>query len=103
MASETYRQRLTEDRRLVLLRLLRQVQGYSANSSILQDALEAYGHRVSRDQVHTDLAWLAEQELVTVEEIASVQVAKLTGRGDDVATGVSTVPGVKRPRPADGS
>lgn len=39
---------LTEDRRLVLLRSLLDC-GDSANESVLQTCLQAYGHKVSRD------------------------------------------------------
>jgi len=92
---------LAEDRRLVILRLLDQAPGYSANDSILCSALDGFGHRCSRDQVRTDLAWLAEQQLLTVEQVGAgkVHVATLTGRGGDVANGRANVPGVKRPSP----
>jgi Fe2+ or Zn2+ uptake regulation protein len=88
---------LDEDRRLVMLRSLVDIGG-EANESILQDCLDAYGHRVSRDQVRTHINWLAEQGLVTNEPVGSYFVASLTGRGQDVAEGRSTVPGVKKPR-----
>lgn len=92
---------VAEDRRLVILRVLQRQPDYRANSSVLQLALERLGHGVSRDQVRSDLAWLAEQQLVRtipVEE-AAVVVAVLTERGGDVAKGVAVVPGVKRPSP----
>lgn len=96
---KSFRELQSEDRRLVLLRLLAEVEGYGANSSVLQSALEAFGHNMSRDSVHTELAWLKEQGLVTVSELATVRVATLTARGLDVAHGHATVPGVKRPGP----
>lgn len=88
-----------EDRRLVILRLLAEDQDYRVNSSILQQGIDLYGHSVSRDRLHTDLLWLAEQGLVTVDEINSVLVVTLTQRGLDVAQGRAHVPGVKRPGP----
>ena len=88
---------LDQDRRLVMLRTLVDIGG-EANESILQDCLDAYGHRVSRDQVRTHITWLAEQGLVTVEMVGSYMVVSLTGRGQDAAEGRSTVPGVKKPR-----
>jgi hypothetical protein len=88
-----------EDLRLVLLRILAETVGYEANSSILALAVEPFGHHVSRDQVHTELAWLAEQNLVSIRQVATVQVAELTPRGMDVAHGKAVVPGVKRPGP----
>ena len=47
--------------------------------------------------MRAELAWLAEQDLLKVEQLDRLQVATLTGRGQDVATGAATVPGVKRP------
>jgi len=87
------------DRRLVILRALEEDPGYDLNEYVLQSVLEALGHTVSRDRLRADLAWLEEQGLVTVDEVAGVKVAKLTGRGSDVAAGRAVVPGVKRPRP----
>lgn len=88
-----------EDRRLVILRHLAEDQDYTVNSSILQKALQVWGHSVSRDRLHADIAWLAEQGLLTFDEVSSVYVAKITHRGLDVAHGLATVPGVKRPGP----
>ncbi len=90
-----------EDRRLVILRLLDQAAGATANDSILYSALPEIGHRCSRDQVRTELRWLEEQRLVTVEAMAggAVLVATLTERGADVQAGRATQPGVKRPSP----
>ena len=88
---------LEEDRRLVILRSLVDVGG-EANESILNDCLDAYGHRVSRDQVRAQLAWLQEQGVVTIETVGSYMVASLTGRGQDVAEGRCVVPAIKKPR-----
>ncbi|MGH1460987.1 MAG: VpaChn25_0724 family phage protein [Neptuniibacter sp.] len=88
-----------EDRRLVILRHLAEDQDYTVNSSILQSALKVWGHSVSRDRLHADIAWLKEQGLATYEEVSSVYVAKITQRGLDVAEGTASVPGVKRPGP----
>lgn len=97
----SYAHHVEEHRRLVLLRLLSETPGYSSNSSILQGALEQYGIRSTRDQVHTQLHWLVEQGLVKVETVASVLRVELTARGLDVAEGKARVPGVKRPGPGD--
>ena len=95
----SFKNLLTEDRRLVILRFLAEDPSYRLNTSVLRTALDAFGHSVSRDQVETDVAWLAEQGLVSVEPVGPVRVATLTGRGVDVATGKAVVPGVKRPGP----
>jgi Fe2+ or Zn2+ uptake regulation protein len=94
-----YREYLAQDRRLVILRILAELPGYNCNSSILADMLERYAHQPSRDQIHTDLAWLAEQGLVQTEKVESVRIATITQHGLDVAAGRATVPGVKRPGP----
>ncbi|MCE9890728.1 ArsR family transcriptional regulator [Kluyvera intermedia] len=89
---------LDQDQRLVLLRSLLDC-GDSANESILQTCLQTYGHKVSRDSVRTQLAWLKEQGLVSLSDVSGCYVAEITGRGDEVASGLITVPGVKKPRP----
>jgi repressor of nif and glnA expression len=89
---------LQQDQRLLILRSLNDMAGYEANESIIDSCLDAYGHKISRDAVRTHLAWLEEQGLVNVREVAGCQIATLTQRGEDVATGQAVVPGVKRPR-----
>lgn len=89
---------LRKDVRLVALRVLSETPGFRANSSVLFNLLDQFGHAVTRDQVKTELRWLAEQGLVEVDEAGSVLVAKLTERGQDVAEGRAVVDGVARPR-----
>lgn len=95
-----YLAHLTEDRRLSVLLVLAQTPGYSANAFLLRDAIgQIYGHSASIDQVRTDIAWLAEQALVTARAMGEVMLATLTTRGADVAAGRASVPGVKKPMP----
>lgn len=98
MSNEDFATHLAEDRRLVILRVLLESAAFTANEFILQRMLEALGHVVSIDRVRSDMAWLSEQGLITVDTVGGVQIAKLTGRGDDVANGRAVQPGVKRPR-----
>lgn len=92
---------LDAQQRLVILRSLLDIGG-AANESILNDCLDQLGTgRVTRDRVKTLLAWLEEQGLVRIEQLAQVQVAHLTGRGQDAAEGRASVPGVKKPRAED--
>lgn len=95
----SFAQLLSEDRRLVLLRLLSAAPEYTANAFVLRPGLESLGHAMSADQLATELAWLAEQGLVELEAVANVTVARLTARGADVAAGRVVTPGVKRPEP----
>lgn len=89
---------INEHQRLVVLRLLTEAGAFALNESILQDSLIAYGLDISRDALLVQLAWLNEQGLITTDHIGKVTTATLTGRGQDVASGRATVPGVKRPR-----
>lgn len=88
---------IREDQRLVILRVLAGMPSYTANSSVLHGALGQVGHNPSRDQVKTEIHWLAEQGLVTVEEVFDLLVARITERGADVAAARTVVPGVKKP------
>lgn len=100
--SKTLNERLQEDRRLVILRLLGEQISYKANSSVLTTALDHFGHAMSRDRVRTELAWLAEQGLVRLSQATAdgaVLLAELTERGHEVKDGLANVPGVARPRP----
>ncbi|WP_066667369.1 MULTISPECIES: VpaChn25_0724 family phage protein [unclassified Sphingomonas] len=86
--------------RLTLLRVLEKAPGYCANSSILTQAVREMGLAATRDQVRAELAWLADQRLVsTLEPSGGLVVATITERGFDVAGGVAVVPGVQRPTP----
>ena len=97
-----FRQRVTEDRRLRLLRVLALEPEYTLNDAMLADALGDLGHRASRARVRSDLDWLAEMELVTVDRLAeTVTVARITERGLDVGAGRAYVTGVRRPGPDD--
>lgn len=89
----------TEDRRLVMLRGLHAAAHYSANAYLLRRYCESLGHTVSADRIEQDIAWLTEQGLVTRRAPEGVTVATLTQRGQDVADGAASVPGVARPRP----
>jgi Fe2+ or Zn2+ uptake regulation protein len=90
---------LQQDRRLVVLRVLNESVGYTANESILDQALEAYGHLISRDTVKADMFWLEEQALVSLKDMNGTLVATIKQRGIDVAKGQASHPGVKRPSP----
>jgi hypothetical protein len=96
-----YSDLLTQDRRLSILSLLAASPGGAGNEALLHAALPDFGHSPSADQIRVDLAWLAEQGLVTARETHGLMVATLTGRGQDVAEGRAVVPGVKKPRPGD--
>lgn len=94
-----YARHLAADRRLVILRVLAESTGYQANEYTLEAVLDDMGHTVSNQQLHTELAWLAEQGLLDSRTVGGVTIATVTRRGIDVAQGKAQVPGVKRPQP----
>ncbi|SFQ14115.1 hypothetical protein SAMN05421853_10296 [Roseivivax halotolerans] len=89
----------TLHRRLAILRHLEKAADYTANSSILLDVVRGVGVSSTEDQLRSALAWLDEQELITLTDLETVSVATATTRGVDVALGRALHPGVKRPSP----
>lgn len=92
-----------EHRRLIILRALENPKiGPSCNDSILQTICLEFGCRSSRDQVKSAATWLEEQGLVKnkIQE-SGTYIITITQRGAEVATGILTVPGVKRPSPGE--
>lgn len=82
------------DRRLAILRVLRESNGYSASDALLRMMLEQLGHRAGMDAVQADLAWLRDAGLLSLSVVGGVYLAALTARGEDVALGRTQVPGV---------
>lgn len=98
MSKKTYEEHLREDWRLLMLRILSEQNGYSCNNSIIQAAMSRMGVAIGGDHVLSNAAWLRDQLLVTISEpVPGVEVYTLTGRGQEVAQGLVTVPGVSRP------
>lgn len=97
----SYQTIVTEDIRLTILRGLEADPDYAHNEHVIRSLLAAVGHAISRDRLRSELAWLEEQGLLSMEHNAGVSVARLTARGEDVALGRASVPGVKRPGPGE--
>ncbi|TBW58544.1 hypothetical protein EZI54_03940 [Marinobacter halodurans] len=96
----SYQDFQTEGRRLGILRILSRRNQFTTNEYSLSDELGgSYGHLISKDQLHTDLAWLEEQGLVICQQPRAGWIVTLTTRGSDVAEGRARVPGVSQPRP----
>lgn len=98
--SNAFAQHVGADRRLMILTTLQLCGGYKMNEHALYEFLNEQQYSVSKDQLMTDLTWLAEQGLITFDQVAGVHLATLTQRGLDVQAGRARVPGVARPRPA---
>jgi hypothetical protein len=86
-------------RRLAILRALLAAAQYRLNAVMLRSFVEAMGFPTSADLLRADLAWLEEQGLVALHQVEQHQIAALTERGNDVATGRAVNPGVQRPEP----
>ena len=89
----------TEKRRLTVLQYLADVPGYEASSHILTLDCRRRGVPTSVDQMTGALAWLQEQELLTLRRAGADYVARVTQRGCEAADGTIHVPGVLRPDP----
>lgn len=85
--------RIREDRRLGILGLLEAARPLGLRTGLLADALGDTGRPASADVLRSDLAWLNEQGLATVDG----DVARVTERGIDVALGRARSPGVRIP------
>lgn len=96
--SQSYRDIVTEDQRLTVLRFLMDEPDYATNEHVLRKVLAERGHDISAAQLRGHLAWLDEQGLV-IAMGDQVRIARLTTAGDDVARGRSAYPGVARPGP----
>lgn len=83
--------------RITILKLMLTSPGYSTNESILHRSLPGLSFVLTRDQVRTELAWLAQQGLIVVNDLQGLMVAELTLAGQDVAEGHGTHPDVQRP------
>lgn len=96
---DSFEKHLAANRRLVILKLLAGIAGYTTNEYLISEHLQDWHLPTSQDVVRSDMAWLHEQGLATVEIVGPVAMAKITQRGLDVSAGRSIVPGVARPVP----
>lgn len=85
--------------RLAILRFAEGAPKYTTNASMLAQMLPRIGISYTRDQVVTELHWLAEQGMVTLEDHGPILVATATVRGVEIALGVARHPDIQRPRP----
>lgn len=88
-----------EHLRITILRLLAQQPDYALNESVLSDLLRPFAFGIGRDKLRTELSWLGDQSLLTINDLHGLLVATITERGLDVSQGAVTAPGVKRPSP----
>jgi hypothetical protein len=90
---------LTENRRLYLLKTLKQAGDYRMSDRYLQETLNAIAIGASLAIIRGDCAWLEQQGLIATSTVGTMTIALLRPAGLDVANGVATVPGIARPQP----
>lgn len=95
----SYTDYVTQDRRLVILRILRGLESRRANHFVLRAALAEHGYRELPETVYNDLRWLASQGLTFNEELAGgMLLALVTPLGEQTADGLVRVKGVAVPQ-----
>lgn len=94
-----YLEELRQHARIAILRMLEDAPQHTSNVSMMASLLPQMGIGFTRDQTTSEVNWLKEQGLATVEDHGNFIVATATVRGVEVAQGLVKHPGVKRPRP----
>lgn len=92
---------ILNDRRLRVLQVLMEMTNYLCNEAVMKTAVAELGHAVSSEQLHIDMEWLEERELVRVQRWRPLLTVELTRLGADVAHGRANQPGVTRPTTVD--
>lgn len=92
-----YADYLRRHRRLSILRTLESAPQYKSNESLITQVLNTLGIASTRDQVRTELLWLAEQGFVTTEDVAGLLIAEATQGGQEIALGRRVHPDVEKP------
>lgn len=95
----SYSDYVTQDRRLVILRILRGLESRRANHYVLRTALGEHGYKELPETIYNDLRWLAGQSLVGIEDLSGgIRLATVTALGEQVADGLVRVAGVATPQ-----
>lgn len=102
MNKKTFADRLKEDRRLAILRLLNEQPGKQANSSVLHSGLQFVHIVVERHDLVDDLRFMQLHSLVELEQLSSINPdlygVKLRSRGIDLVHGLVEIDGISAPR-----
>ncbi len=95
-------ERLTEDRRGIVLKALAEDSAYRLSEDTVKTVLRHFGHTVSGDVVRQLMLWLEQQALLRIDKLhddgREMWVGELTRSGLDVARGCAHV-GITRPPP----
>ena len=94
-----FRERMREQNRLQVLRLLAEDPEDACNLFVLRDALEDMGRRVTVTGMAGMADWLAAEGLVRQVSRETPPVVRITPRGIRVVRGRTAVKGVAQPLP----
>lgn len=97
----SYQDELRQHARLAILRMLEDAPRYTSNVSIMTDLLPRFGISYGRDQVETEVHWLHDQGMLSIDDLNGFIVVTATLRGVEIAKGVTTHPQIQRPRPGN--
>ncbi len=98
----SFDQHMRDDARLRILQTLHRQTDGRLGDAMLEHALDAFGHRRSRDWIRTQLRAMAELGAVTIPVDTAAQiVAELTRAGLDHVTRRGVIEGIKRPEPGE--
>lgn len=89
----------TEKRRYAILRHLSETPGYELGDELLMLGCRAQGVPSTLDQVRTAMGWLEEQDLVALNRVGEVVIARLRNDGLEVVNGYRRIAGILPPRP----
>ena len=94
MDFDTY---MSEDRRLVILRLLEAQDDFTLNDGLLLHGLDQLGHGVSRQILQEDMTWLEQAGLVVLHSLSpQIMRVHLSEKGQEVCLGKRRIAGVRR-------
>jgi hypothetical protein len=92
---------VTQDLRLLILRILAEAGLEPVSTSILRKEVRRWGNPATEAQFDGAVAWLDQQRtLVRVTEVGgsdAVKILELLTAGEEVATGAARYPGIARP------
>lgn len=97
--TDSYEDVLRKHRRLLLLELLSGAGDYKINEMILRQMVGTRLTATSKDLLRSELQWLEEQGLITIEKVEDLWITKVVQRGLDVVSGAAKVPGITKPGP----
>lgn len=94
-----FARKVDEEARLIILRALSIIPSNMLTDNVIADELERFGHRRTRDWLHTQLGRLADLGAISMREEGSVVVATLLAAGHDHVERRAFLAGVRRPSP----